>query len=248
MKGMLKAEIVRFCNWRKIALVTVTFVVVLLAGQYENIQIAIASRGATGVVKVLWYELAFDRFKIILIFLLSSLYVSSFCQDDRTHYCRMILCRTDVTYYTQARFVVNMVGTVFVSMLSFFLAAGVLSIFLPLVQEGENFQNYYSVLANEYPIVFIAFMGMQFGLLAAAFGSIGLLLSAFQPDTFVCIAITGLVFFASASYIPNSAFNVLDVVSLAPAFTRTSDGPRLLDISWGNPVPSCCDWHLWLPF
>lgn len=239
MKGMLTAEAIRFCNVKKIIIVMVAFVCILLAGEYENIRVSIAAGGSSGIVHILWRELAFDRSKIVLVLLLNFLYVNSFCQDDRSHYCRMILNRTEVVCYVQARFIVNAVGTVLVSILCFFLAAGILSMFLPLVEQ-ENFQIYYAGMANKYPMIFIAFMGMQFGLLSAAFGSIGLLLSVFQPDAFVCIAMTGLIFFISSSYIPeNSVFNVLDIISLAPGFTKSPDGSRIIDISWGILYPVC---------
>lgn len=238
MKGMLKAEIIRFCNIKKIIIVVAAFVLILLVGQYENIRISVASGGGSGVAHILWRELAFDKSKMVLVLLLNFLYVNSFCQDDRSHYCRMLLNRTEVVYYSQARFIVNTVGTVLVSIICFFLAAGLLSLFLPLAEPEMTFQIYYAVMANKYPVAFIAFMGLQFGLLSAAFGSIGLLLSAFQPDAFVCIAMTGLVFFISSSYIPESSvFNVLDIISLAPGFTKSPDGSRFLNITWGILYP-----------
>lgn len=238
MKGMLRAEIIRFCNWKKIALVMAAFTIILLMGQYQNIYIEVLIPGGVGIVRALWTELAFDRFKVVLVMLLCSLYVGSFCQDDHTHYGRMILCRADITHYAQARFIVHTIGTVIISILTFFLTAGILGIFFPLISEDENFQIYYGEFAYAHPLLFIAFMAMQFGLLTAAFGSIGLLLSSFQPDTFVCIAATGLIFFVAASYTPdNSPFNVLDIISLAPAFTRDMNGAKILDVAWGILYP-----------
>lgn len=48
----------------------------------------------TGIVQVLEHVLQFDKFKLILIFLLAGVYTNSFCADDDSHFLRMVLGRT----------------------------------------------------------------------------------------------------------------------------------------------------------
>ena len=155
-------------------LVSAVFVAVLLAGQYEYIEsgMGVGYEYANGIVATLANVLMFDKFKIIMVFLLAALYTNSFCTDDNTHYLRMLLNRTNVVYFTQSRFMVNALGVIIISIVCFWLSAFVLMPFVKF-EPLQDYQGCYYDAVN-HPVAYVFLMGFQFGLVAAAFCSIGL--------------------------------------------------------------------------
>jgi hypothetical protein len=238
-KGVVKAEIIHFCNWKKIIILSFVFVTTLLVGQFDYMSSSYsAGQDTNGIVEILGNALMFDKFKIIMVILLNVVYTSSFCVEINSNFYRMILSRENKISYVQGKFLVNTVGIIIISMVCFYLAAASLSPFFSLVCSEKNYECYYFELGNYHPLIYIGLMGLQFGLLAAAFGAIGLLFSTFQSDSFVCIGITGLIFYLSASYIPeNSIFDILPIVSLGPCFTKNFDSSYLPNLLWGMLYP-----------
>lgn len=212
---------------------------ILLAGQTETIQSGyLVGYGGAGVVEILGNALSFDKFKIVLVILLAAFYTDSFCKDDNTHYLRMILNRTNIVYYTQARFLTNTLFVTIVSVLGFILSAIILMPFFSMVPLLRTYDCYYNDLAMNFPWMYVLLMGVQFGILVSAVSSIGLAFSVFQPNSFVSIGMTGLVFFLSASYIPESSvFDVLPIVSLAPSFIKSFDASKVVNLSWSMLYP-----------
>ena len=235
-----KSDVIRCFNLKRIIFILLAFIAVLLGGQAQYIQLCLKfvyeERG--GVVDILDNALAFDKFKIVLVVLLAALHTNSFCKDDNTHYLRMILNRTNIVYYTWARFLTNITVVIALSVLGFILSAAVLLPFFPIISLLRDYDCYYKELALNYPFLYIIFMGFQFGIVVAAFSSIGLAFSAFQPNAFVSIGIAGLVFFLSASYIPpESVFDVLPLISMIPSFIKSTDASRILNASWSIFYP-----------
>ena len=235
----LRSDLMRCFHLKKIVFILVSFVMVLLIGQTEYIQSGYKSGyGATGIINILGNALAFDKFKIVLVLLLATLYTDSFCKDNNTHYLRMILNRTKTVSYTQARFIINTLFIIFISILGFILSAVILMPFFSMIPLFDEYDCYYNILAMKYPFLYIILMGFQFGILVAAFSSIGLAFSVFQSNSFVSIGITGLAFFLSASYIPESSvFDVLPIVSLAPSFIKSFQASKAVNLSWSILYP-----------
>ncbi len=235
-----KADIIRCFNLKRIIFILLAFIAVLLGGQAQYIQICseLSYEKRKGIIEILGNALLFDKFKIVLVVLLAALHTNSFCKDDNTHYLRMILNRTNIVYYTWARFLTNMAVVIILSVLGFILSAVVLFPFFPIISLFQDYDCYYKELALNYHFLYIIFMGFQFGIVVAAFSSIGLAFSTFQPNAFVSIGIAGLVFFLSASYIPpESVFDVLPLISMAPSFIKSDDAPRILNLSWSIFYP-----------
>lgn len=239
--NVFKSEIIRCFSIKKIVLTLIVFVAVLLFGQAEIIKtncLAFSYEQSSGAVEILGNALSFDKFKIVLVILLASLHTNSFCKDDNTHYLRMILNRTNIVYYTQARFITNMLFIILLSILGFVLATLILLAFCPIASITIEYDCYYKILANDFPVLYIMLMGFQLGILAAAFSSIGLTFSSFQSNAFVSIGITGLIFFLAASYIPGqSVFSVLAIISMSPSFIKSFDASQVLNLSWSILYP-----------
>ena len=52
------------------------------------------STGMQGCVNILYNSLAYDKFKVVIVFLFGGIYTGSYCSDENSRYLRSILNRT----------------------------------------------------------------------------------------------------------------------------------------------------------
>ncbi len=232
----LKMELVRACQPSKIVLVMGTILGLLIVSDWELIR-SLFRDGYTstrGSVEELYIIFGMDTFRCVIVVILSGLYTNSFCKDNNSRYLRMILNRTDVTIYTQCRFLVNFCLIVFVSIGTLYLYVLAMRPLMPLISSGGTNQGfYYMELATHYPMIYVTLTGYTLGLVTTACSSVGLLYSAYKSNSFVSIALSGLVFFIAVSYIPmDSPWNVLKIVNMTGSLGY--DAPTLLTFLWMN--------------
>lgn len=185
-----------------------------------------------GSIEILSETFYFSMFACVMVVILSSLYSGSFCRDSNSHYLRMILARTDVTTYTQCRFIANTGVIVISSILAMYLFVLILSPLMPLMPtDGTQNSYYYIHMIEKYPFLYVGMTGLIFGLVAAAGSSIGLLYSSYDANAFVSIALSSLSFYLAVTYIPyESLFSVLNIVTMNN--TVGNDLPRILVFLW----------------
>jgi hypothetical protein len=88
--------------------------------------------------------------------------------------------------------------------------------------------------------LYIGMMGLQFGMVCAMSCAVGMLFSVFQPNTFVCIGISGMVFFSAISYIPlGSIFDVYNLISMQPTLPAGQETLQGIMFLWGMLYPIC---------
>lgn len=233
----LKAEFIRAMNPTRIVTVLMLSLLFLIGSDQELISIIIVNGGyisVRGRVEEILMIFGMDTFKCVMVVLLAGLYTNSFCKDDNSKYLRMILTRTDITTYTQCRFIANLCAVILVAVISLYLYVTAMKPFMPLIPEGgTNFSFFYLKIATEYPLLYVGMTGYIFGLVTAACSSIGLVYSTFRPNSFVSIALSGLVFYVALSYIPDSSpFNVLNLVGMGS--TIGQNAPPMLMFLWAN--------------
>lgn len=198
----------------------------------------IVSNGSISLI--ITYFLFLDKYKVIVALLLGSLYTSSFCSDDNTHYLRMILSRTDITTYTQSRFLANTLVIVFACTAAFYLFCLILAPKFPLIFEYDPIdQEYYADILSQFPLIYIGMAGLQFGIIVAACSSIGLLLSAYDANTLVSIELTGICLFAALSYTPKGTpFCISNLSYLWYPCELFLNFPRGVTYAWGILYPT----------
>lgn len=228
-----------FC--KKFIFVVIATYLVLLASTWNEFQTSTwwgDSTGAVGSVNIISTTLAFDKFKVVIVFFLGGLYTGSYCSDENSRYLRSIFTRTTLLSYTISRFVVNFIAIMMGMLIVFILYIGIgFCAGLPLV--SENIKNlYYGAFAWDHPMIYSIMMALQFGVITAACSGTGLLLSAYQPNLFVAVGMCGLTFYAAASYIPySSIFSVLGLISMMPTFSAGTATPHTLMFLWGMLYP-----------
>lgn len=228
-----------FC--KKFIFVVIATYLVLLASTWNEFQTSTwwgDSTGAVGSVNIISTTLAFDKFKVVIVFFLGGLYTGSYCSDENSRYLRSIFTRTTLLSYTISRFVVNFIAIMMGMLIVFILYIGIgFCAGLPLV--SENIKNlYYGAFAWDHPMVYSIMMALQFGVITAACSGTGLLLSVYQPNLFVSVGMCGLVFYAATSYIPTeSIFSILILLSMLPTFPTRLATPHTLMFLWGMLYP-----------
>ena len=228
-----------FC--KKFIFVVIATYLVLLASTWNEFQTSTwwgDSTGAVGSVNIISTTLAFDKFKVVIVFFLGGLYTGSYCSDENSRYLRSIFTRTTLLSYTISRFVVNFIAIMMGMLIVFILYIGIgFCAGLPLV--SENIKNlYYGAFAWYHPMIYSIMMALQFGVITAACSGTGLLLSVYQPNLFVSVGMCGLVFYAATSYIPTeSIFSILILLSMLPTFPTRLATPHTLMFLWGMLYP-----------
>ena len=228
-----------FC--KKFIFVVIATYLVLLASTWNEFQTSTwwgDSTGAVGSVNIISTTLAFDKFKVVIVFFLGGLYTGSYCSDENSRYLRSIFTRTTLLSYTISRFVVNFIAIMMGMLIVFILYIGIgFCAGLPLV--SENIKNlYYGAFAWDHPMIYSIMMALQFGVITAACSGTGLLLSVYQPNLFVSVGMGGLVFYAATSYIPTeSIFSILILLSMLPTFPTRLATPHTLMFLWGMLYP-----------
>lgn len=228
-----------FC--KKFIFVVIATYLVLLASTWNEFQTSTwwgDSTGAVGSVNIISTTLAFDKFKVVIVFFLGGLYTGSYCSDENSRYLRSIFTRTTLLSYTISRFVVNFIAIMMGMLIVFILYIGIgFCAGLPLV--SENIKNlYYGAFAWDHPMIYSIMMALQFGVITAACSGTGLLLSVYQPNLFVSVGMCGLVFYAATSYIPTeSIFSILILLSMLPTFPTRLVTPHTLMFLWGMLYP-----------
>lgn len=192
-----------------------------------------------GSIRLLSHRLVYDRFKILMVIVLMLLYTGSFCEDDNSGYLGAILSRGDVTTYARSRILSNTLVILAASIGAFLLTALVLLPFMTMTGGITKEGLYYYELAREFPVFYLIMMGLQFGIVAAACSSFGLLFSVYQPNRFVSSGIPVLIFFIMVSYIPEeSVFDALNLIMMGPCFSKSFDSPIWINYIWGMLYPA----------
>jgi len=243
--NLLRMDLKRSLDMRKVIPVVFLIVFFMIFGENEFIDHPETllpwngySEDYSGILEHLDRLLYFDKYKVVFVILLCSLYCASFCKDKSNGYIRMVLSRTDVTSYTQSKFIANTISTVLVSLCSFFLYVLVLLPNRIFVAVHSSSTYHYMDVMKAHPICYIIMAGLQFGMITAACGSIGMLVSTFQPDAFVSIGLPGLVFFLVLSFGPDAGpLDILSMVGMSKTLTIYTGGPNWLDYLWGITFP-----------
>lgn len=100
----------------------------------------------------------------------------------------------------------------------------------------------YYQIGYKFPVLYIGMMGLQFGMVCAMSCAVGMLFSVFQPNTFVCIGISGMVFFSAISYIPlGSIFDVYNLISMQTDIASRTRNIARNYVFMGNVISNLCN-------
>ena len=239
MANCFRMDMKRSVLCKKFILIVLGIVLVLVASTWDDLKIYTRwgdVPGYAGPVDTLAKSFAFDKFKIIIVFLCGGLYTGSYCGDVNSRYLRSVLTRTTIHSYVCMKFLTNFISII----LGMLAAIGIYAILcieagMPLVGTYvEGF--FYGEFAIQHPVLYLVMMALQFGVVIAACSGMGLLLSVYQSNLFVSIGMCGFVFFVAVSYIPlDSIFSVFGLVGMYS--TLGVNVPHKIMFLWGMLYP-----------
>lgn len=254
-RRLFKMDLKRCFSSRRVLGIIIGSVVLLMgtSGEYiaEYAGQSEINRQWLGALDLLHYAMGFDVFKVVVVLLLAGLYTHSFCQDEKHHYLRMVLCRCGSADYARSKFLANTLAIVSCSVIACILFAVVVMLigfqFVSVGREGLLNGAYYRKMVSDYPVIYLLMMGLQFGMVTAACSSVGLLISSYQPDAYVSIGCSGFIFFmmlsiSSRAYTP---FNLLRLVEMQSVLPSVNEANPWLMFLWGMLYPGivivlCC--------
>ena len=185
--NLLKMDLKRSLDYRRLIPVVILFVFFIISGRERltsNLWLYFWPGGdfvdEYGSLEDIEFILTFDTFKVIFVILLCSLYSNSFCREKSNGYLRMVMGRTDLTSYTQSKFIANTVSMIIASICSFAVFVLMLLPHVPLMPENSENAHHYLDIMTAHPVVYLFMLGIQFGMVAAAFGSMGMLFCEYR--------------------------------------------------------------------
>ena len=111
----LRMDLRRSIFCKKFVLIVMATLLVLFASTWNEFQSYTwwgDSTGMQGCVNILYNSLAYDKFKVVIVFLFGGIYTGSYCSDENSRYLRSILNRTTLLSYTISRFLVNFIAII----------------------------------------------------------------------------------------------------------------------------------------
>lgn len=224
----------------KMLMIIVALAATLILSSWDLIRANVTGSSHYGVIDMLGTALMMDKFKVLMAMLTAGIYTAGFCYDFKHHYIRMILARTDLINYSISKFVVNTIAVVLACIASFYLFSIVAVYFFKADWTQIRTVPCYYQIGYRMPLLYIGMMALQFGMVCAMCSAVGMLFSVFQPNTFVCIGISGMVFFSAISYIPlGSIVDVYNLISMQPTLPRGQNTMQGIQFLWGMLYPIC---------
>ncbi len=252
---MLRMDLKRcFSGWKYISVIIVTGFLLFIS-EWESMSYMIGVPDflpTIGGLDYLLSALSFDAFKVVIVVLFSAVYTSSFCRDISNRYLRMVLCRTDRCVYVRSKFLANVLWSITGAVAACFLCIFIHMAFgMGFVSEnadgGKLAAEFYIDLIRAHPVLFTFMTGIQFGMVIAAFGSISMLFSAYQPNAFITIGLSGFLFIVVLSLpsLHGTIFDVLNLVAMQSTLPSFTEASRVQMYVWGMLYPSitiavCC--------
>lgn len=245
---VFRMEMKRGCSLFRVSVTSLVLLVLLLISCWQDYLLTerftamLGEESGVGSGNILEDILYFSRFTVLAVLILAGLHTASFSKDDSSKYLRMILARTDLTTYTQCRFLSNVTAICLACLISFYLFVILLLPALPIVDESYTAVSdpYHYELIMRAPLLFVGMQALQLGMIASACSSVGLMYSVYHPNAFVSICLSGFVFYILISFFNSSrvpqAFNVQYMLAMGPCL-----GGELswyVNYAWGLLLPA----------
>ena len=232
----LKAELKRGILHGKIIYVMMMVAILFALGWTENLSQAIEFRENANIVfssiQHVLYVLYFDRFKAVMIAVLSLLCAGSVYEDISSGFFLFQKLRVGrIERYVISKIAANMFLVTTATIGGIWLFVAFVRPLMPLVGNNpqQDIVEYYDIYQTLGPILYLAAMGLIFGLSASFFTSFGLWIVFYMPDRFAAHAISFLVYYGLLSitdFLPKE----LDIWNLTSAAKML----RMTDSSFWN--------------
>jgi hypothetical protein len=241
---MLKMDLIRCFTAARIILIIFVAALSFFLGAFkfnDNILwlLPFTHKYNSGIVIVEYISqiVQIDTFKMVLVVILCIMYSDFFCKDKNSGYIRMVLNRTDITTYVQSNFFANTIAILIMSIVIFGIYILIMLPHAALTGDTGNDIYYHNIMLN-HPYIYVIMVALTFGMVTSMCSSFGILLSVFQPDRFVSIGTSGLLFFILISFSPKDGlFDFYAMVAMYPTIGNQIGENTWVDFLWGIIFP-----------
>lgn len=200
--GIWKMDLYRCFANKRYWLIFILIPVIMMGCIHESILAQLKynmvnpSSGPAKLMELLY----FDRFKSIMVILLSGIYAFGISDDLQQQFMPTIMARGVTSFdYVTSKIAANTLAIVSASMGGFLFFLILISPLFPL--EGrEGFQSgvtgFYSVVeTGDFPWMYGVLSGLQFGLAISFLTNISMMISIWVPSRYIAIAIPYVLFY-----------------------------------------------------
>ena len=204
---LFSMELYRAFSSKRYWIIVVLIFLIMLASISEFISAAVVYGGASviGILDKLMEILIFDRFKALVILLLSGVVSYTVSDDLSSHFVRTVFGKVTVSEYVTVKITVNAVSVISALLVSFSLfcifgrAVLGMPFFSKLTSGAGNF-GFYALLISDIPWLYIPLSAILFGLFAVAMTTFGMAVSALYPGRYLAYAFPFGLFYLMHSF------------------------------------------------
>ncbi|MBQ8638422.1 MAG: hypothetical protein IJ468_04575 [Lachnospiraceae bacterium] len=200
--GMIKMDLYRCFAAKRIWLILVLVPILMCGCIHDSILACMKYNldpyvsGPSKLMEVLY----FDRFKAVMVVMLSGIYTFGISDDLQYSFQKQILGRgVSVESYVVSKLIANAIAILFVTISGFLLFLAIISPYFPLrggAGWNGSWTGFYSVIEKgPFPWLYGVLTGFQFGLAIVFLSNIGIFVSIFAPSRYVAIAIPYILFY-----------------------------------------------------
>lgn len=204
-----------FCSW-KFWITVLMIPIIMYLNISETLQLIFENKQFrfVGAMEKIMEILIFDRFKGIMVVLLSSLFCSSISEELNSRFLRMALIRVSIKRYVFSKIIVNALSVIAATVLGFFLFTVLSSPFMSIVGitlRSEDFGYFQEIIDSPMPWMYAVLVGMLFGMFIVFLTTVSLWISVYHPDKYLTLAAPVCLFYilyAVTTIIPIQELNM----------------------------------------
>lgn len=181
----------RFLSPGRIFLGAVLVCAVLLLSVGDEINAAAINwtdENKSSICDCMYRAMVFDRYKSLLVIILSAFVAPSYAKDASTHFLRMELQRCSILSWSVSRLLISAVYVQIIMLSGTVLAAMVLSPFMVLESKTPvRYGSYEGLVSGEGTWLYLLLMAEVFSLSALPACNLGMVVSVWKPNTYIAI-------------------------------------------------------------
>lgn len=226
IKYDLCRSIVRKSYWCKIFLIAT----VCLISQPDILRTIYYGHSLKGydIIGIYNFIIHYDRFKIVLLVIIASIYGNSYCVDFNSHSLKYIVIKSNLKIYIISKCLAISISSIIAYAGGIIIYFLLLSIKIPLVETKDNlfpastYASFENLTPFNYPLLWIILTSFLFILSILALCMAGFYISIYWPDTLVAICFPTIIYFSLISatfffpeifYLPSYGNNVVLISS-----------------------------------
>lgn len=157
--------------------------------------------GLDDILGIYNFIIHFDRFRILILIVLSAVYTSSYCVDINQNYLNIIMARVSLKIYAISRIVSNAIAIMTAYFLGVLLYIGLLSIWYPLMNYENTihsrgmFMIFQDLPPEDHPVLIIVALSVLLVLSVIVLSNAGFIISSLIPDPFVTVSTPAILYF-----------------------------------------------------